>query len=132
MIERVHEHMVGELNTNARTDTIFVLTAVVLNLITLAINSAVSSGDETTVTVVMITFAAMIVVINLVAVVGLVRGRQMRTKLLDGLMKMYRDQKVEGYYDASLIGDYKIRYSLFMLVVLFSGAVALVIPFVIR
>jgi len=47
-------------------------------------------------------------------------------------MRMYRDQKVEGYYDPSLIGDYKIRYSLFRRVVLFSGAVALVIPFVIR
>ncbi len=132
MIERVHEHMVGELNTSARTDTVFVLTAVVLNLITLAINSAVSTGDETTATVVMITFAALIVVINLVAEVGLMRGRQIRTKLLDGLMKMYRDQHVEGYYDTTLIGDYKIRYNLFMLVVLFSGVVALVVPFVIR
>lgn len=132
MIERVHEHMVGELATGARTDTVFVLTSVVLNLITLAINSAVSSGDETTATIVMITFAALIVVINFVAVVGLVRGRQMRTKLLDGLLKMYRDQQVEGYYDATLVGDYRVRYGLFMLVVLFSGLVALVIPFVIR
>lgn len=132
MIERVHEHMVGELGTNARTDTIFVLTAVVLNLITLAINSAVSSGDDIIETVVMITFALLIVVINTVAAVGLVRGRQMRTKLLDGLMRMYRDQHVEGYYDLTLIGDYKIRYGLFLLVVLSSGVVALVVPFVIR
>jgi hypothetical protein len=132
VIERVHEHMVGELNANARTDTVFVLTSVVLNLITLAINSGVASGEKTTATIVMITFAALIVVINAVAVAGLIRGRQMRTKLLDGLMRMYRDQHVEGYYDPSLIGDYRTRYTLFMVVVLFSGVVALVVPFVIR
>jgi hypothetical protein len=132
VIERVHEHMVSELNAGARTDTVFVLTAVVLNLITLAVNSAVSSGSEVTATIVMFTFAALIVVINAVAVTGLARGRRMRTKLLDGLMRMYRDQQVEGYYDTSLIGDYRMRYSLFMLVVLFSGVVALVVPFVIR
>jgi hypothetical protein len=132
VIERVHEHMVGELTANARTDTIFVLTSVVLNLISLAINSGVASAEKTTATMVMITFAALIVVINAVAVTGLIRGRQMRTKLLDGLMRMYRDQHVEGYYDPSLIGDYRTRYILFMVVVLFSGVVALVVPFVIR
>ncbi|MBA7702845.1 hypothetical protein ES703_111620 [subsurface metagenome] len=31
MIERVHEHIIGELGTNTRTDTIFVITAIILN-----------------------------------------------------------------------------------------------------
>jgi hypothetical protein len=56
----------------------------------------------------------------------------MRKKLLTGLLKMYKDQGVEGYYDASLLGDYRTRYNLFMLVVLFTGVVAIVIPFIIR
>jgi hypothetical protein len=45
---------------------------------------------------------------------------------------MYKDQSVDGYYDATLLGDYKIRYNLFMIAVLFTGLVALVIPFVLR
>ena len=49
MIERVHEHIIGELGTNARTDTIFVITAIILNLVTLGINSGLaSSGGDTT------------------------------------------------------------------------------------
>ena len=70
--------------------------------------------------------------VNIVAEVGLIRGRQMRKKLLDGLMKMYKDQGVEGYYDPSLLSDYRTRYNLFMLTVLFTGLIAIVIPFVIR
>jgi hypothetical protein len=56
----------------------------------------------------------------------------MRRKLLNGLLKMYKDQGVEGYYDSSLLSDYTLRYNLFMLVVLFTGLVAIVIPFIIR
>lgn len=133
MIERVHEHIVNELGINTRTDTIFVLTAILLNLITLGINSGIASSERNgTTTIVMFTFVALIIVVNFVAEIGLIRGRQMRKKLLDGLLKMYKDQGVEGYYDPSLLSDYKTRYNLFMLAVLFTGLVAIIIPFVIR
>ena len=79
----------------------------------------------------MFTFVALLIVVNFVAEVGLIRGRQTRTKLLNGPLKMYKDQGVEGYYDSSLLNEYKTRYTLFMLAVLFTGLVALVIPFII-
>jgi hypothetical protein len=133
MIERVHEHIISELGANTRTDTIFVLTAIILNLVTLGINSGIASSEPSaTNTIVMFTFVALIIVINFVAEIGLIRGRLMRKKLLTGLLKMYKDQGVEGYYDPSLLSDYRTRYNLFMLTVLFTGLIAIVIPFVIR
>jgi hypothetical protein len=133
MIQRVHEHIIGELSTNTKTDTIFVLTAIILNLISLGVNSALASQQNNgTATIVMITFVVLILVVNFVAEIGLIRGRQMRKKLLDGLMKMYKDQGVDGYYDPSLLGDYRVRYNLFMLTVLFTGLIAIIIPFIIR
>ncbi len=133
MIERVHEHIVGELGLNTRTDTIFVLTAIFLNLVTLGINSIIASSNGSgTQTIVMFTFVALVIVVNSVAEIGLIRGRQMRKKLLNGLLKMYKDQGVEGYYDSSLLSDYTIRYNLFMLTVLFTGLIAIFIPFIIR
>ena len=133
MIERVHEHIIDELGTNTRTDTIFVISAIILNLVTLGINSGLaSSRGDTTQTIVMFTFVALIIVVNFVAEIGLIRGRQMRKKLLNGLLKMYKDQGVEGYYDPSLMSDYTVRYNLFMLTVLFTGLIAIIIPFIIR
>jgi hypothetical protein len=131
MIERVHEHIISELKANTMTDTIFVVVAIFLNLLTLGINSGVASGggnDGTT--IIMFTFVALLLVVNLVAEVGLIRGRQTRTKLLNGVIKMYKDQGVDGYYDTSLLGDYRTRYNLFMLAVLFTGLIALIVPFV--
>ena len=133
MIQRVHEHLIGELNSNARTDTIFVIIAILLNLIVLAINSAfASSGNQFSNNVAMFSFAALLIVVNFVSEIGLIRGRQMRQKLIAGLLKMYKDQGVDGYYEASLVSDYRTRYNLFMIAVLFTGVVALVIPFILR
>ena len=136
MIERVHEHIITELQQNTRTDTIFVLTAIVLNLLALGINSGIAAssnrgGVEATTMIIMFTFVALVLVVNFVVEVGLIRGRQMRGKLLSGLLKMYKDQGVEGYYDSSLLSNYNTRYNLFMLVVLFTGLVALIVPFIV-
>jgi len=133
MIERVHEHIIGELKANAHTDTIFAIMAIFLNLIILGVNSAISgSNGGTSETIVMFTLVALIIIVNFVAEIGLIRGRQMRRKLLGGLLKMYKDQKVEGYYDPSLLSDYTTRYNLFMLAVLSTGVTAIVIPFILR
>ena len=133
MIARVHEHIISELQQNARTDTIFVLAAIVLNLIALAVNSGVAAASEgVTTMIVMFTFVSLVLIVSFVAEVGLIRGRQMRVKLLNGLLKMYKDQGVEGYYDPSLLSNYNTRYNLFMLVVLFTGLVAVIVPFIVR
>ena len=36
------------------------------------------------------------------------------------------------YYDPSLLADYTLRYHLFMLAILFTGLIAIIIPFVLR
>ena len=131
MIERVHEHIISELGTNSRADTIFILTGIILNLLVLAINSAIASGDPgTAAIIVMFALVALLIVVNLIVELGLIRGRQTRVKLLNGLLKMYKDQGVADYYDQSLLSDYRTRYNLFMFGVLFIGIVALVIPFI--
>jgi hypothetical protein len=134
MIERVHEHIITELQQNTRTDTIFILTAILLNLVVLAVNSitATAEDESTTTTIVMSLFVCLLIVVNLVVIFGLQKGKQTRLKLIDGLLKMYRDQGVEGYYDASLLSNYNTRYNLFILAVVCIGVVAIVVPFVIR
>jgi len=132
MIQRVHEHIIAELQQNTRTDTIFILTAIFLNLLSLAINSAVAQGSNrgAATWIVFFTFVALVVVVSFVVEIGLIKGKQNRTKLIQGLLKMYRDQGVEGYYDGSLLSSYNTRYNLFLFTVLFTGLIAIVVPLV--
>ena len=130
MIERVHEHIIAELQQNTRTDTIFILTAIILNLLALGVNSGVTGGRDTdsTTWIVFFTFLCLVIVINFVVVIGLLRGKETRIKLINGLLKMYKDKGVEGYYDASLLSNYSTRYNLFLLAVVFTGIIAIVVP----
>jgi len=134
MIEYVHKHIVTELQQNARTDIIFIITAILLNFLALGINSgmAESSKEDVSLFIVMFIVIALIIVVNLIVVIGLLKGKQTRGKLIGGLIKMYKDQNVAGYYDSSLLVNYNIRYNLFILVVVFIGAMAIAIPFIIR
>jgi hypothetical protein len=134
MIEYVHKHITSELNQNTRTDTIFILTSIILNLITLAVNSSIikQSRTDTSSLIVMFVFVCLIIVVNLVTVIGLIKGKRTREKLLKGLIDMYKDQNVDKYYDASLLGNYDLRYNLFILVVVFTGIIASIVPFILR
>ena len=134
MVERVHEHIVGELRQNSRTDTVFVLTAILLNLVMLAANAtiAASSKQSAIATVVMAVLMVLVVVINIVAVVGLLKGKSMRHKLLDGVVLMYRDHNVDKYYDASLLKGYDTRYTLLILAIGSIGVISIVVPIITR
>jgi len=134
MIEHVHKHITSELQQNTRTDIIFILTAILLNLITLAVNSGMSENSRTdnAMLIVMFVFVCLIVLVNLVVVIGLIKGKQTREKLLDGLIQMYKDQSVDKYYDMSLLENYNMRYNLFIMVVIFTGLLAAVVPFILR
>ncbi|HKI88372.1 MAG TPA: hypothetical protein VKA38_05040 [Draconibacterium sp.] len=134
MIEYVHKHITSELQQNTKTDIIFILSAILLNLIILAVNSGFvekSRSDETYL-VIMFLFVALLILINLVVIFGLLKGKQTREKLLNGLIKMYQDQNLDKYYDSSLLGNYNTRYNLFMMVVVLTGLISIVVPFVLR
>jgi hypothetical protein len=134
MIEHVHKHITSELQQNTRTDIIFILTAILLNLITLAINSGMSEDSRTdnAMLIVMFVFVGLIILVNIVVVIGLLKGRQTREKLLNGLIRMYQDKEVDKYYDTSLLSNYNVRYNLFIMVVLFTGIISTVVPFILR
>jgi len=134
MIEHVLNHITSEMNQNNRTDTIFILTSILLNLITLSVNSGMvkDSRTNTSTLIVMFVFVGLIVLINLVVVIGLMKGKQTREKLLSGLLMMYKDKEVDKYYDVTLLSNYNLRYNLFIMVVVFTGIIATVVPFILR
>lgn len=138
MLEKIHQHIVSELNQGAKTDTIFVITAIVFNLIVLGVNSGVagSATDQDTYSavsdVVLVVFVILLVFVNSISVTALTVGKQTRHKLLNGLLTMYSDNDVDKYYDTSLLTNYDKRYTLFTGVILCLAATAVIVPLIIR
>ena len=134
MLERLHEHVVNELGHSSRTDTIFVVVAVIFNLITLGINSSYAdqydrdSGRD----IILVVLIVMTVLVNAIAIMGLSVGRSTRSKLLAGLIAMYTDNQIDKYYDQSLVSNYARRYGLFGGVILILAATSIIVPLVLR
>jgi len=137
VLNQVHDHIVSELNQSSRTDTIFVVTAIVFNLIVLGINSGVAdaasgrSGDTVN-DVVLIVFIIMTILMNAIAISALNLGKRTRQMLLDGLVKMYSDNDVEKYFDPSLMSNYNARYLLFSGIIGTLALTAIAVPLIIR
>ena len=137
MLQQVHAHIVKELGESSRTDTIFVLTAIVFNLIVLGVNSgiaaaAIEEDPATTFDLVLGVLGVVTVLLNVVAVTALALGRRTRRTLLDGLVAMYRDNQADKYYDPSLMSNYGVRYLLFASVIATLAVTAVLVPLIIR
>jgi hypothetical protein len=137
MLEQVHDHIVSELGNSNRTDTIFVVTAVVFNLIVLGINSGVAisameEGVSSTNDLILAVFIVMTLLLNIISVAALLLGRRTRSLLLHGLVAMYNDHDVDKYYDPSLLSGYGTRYLLFTGVIVILALTAIVVPLIIR
>ena len=107
-------HILNELQQNAKTDTVFVVAAVLFNLVVLGINWGVTheaSGGHNTgqndFILSLLIFGT--VLINIFATRALMAGRSSREKLLLGLKQMYEDNGVAKYYDDDLLGTYQAR-----------------------
>ena len=110
MLEKVYDHIIQDIKQNTRTDTIFIIIAIVLNFISLAINAGVANDDGPASSWTMVTLIALVIVVNLVVIFGLLRGKDTRNKLINGLLQMYRDQGVDQYYEPSIVSNYDTRY----------------------
>ena len=137
MIEKVHQHIVNELQQSSRTDTIFVVTAVLFNLIVLGINSGVASSAasekaNSSDDFVLIVFILMAIIVNTIAIAALNTGKHTRSKLLQGLVSMYQDNNVDKYYDSSLLTSYGKRYFFFTAVITCLVIMAVIVPLFIR
>ena len=138
MLIEVHKHIVSELDQSSRTDTVFVVSAVLFNLVVLGINWGVASnahnpegqaggGDFILAILILATL-----LINAFSIRALAAGRQTRTMLLTGIMAMYRDQGVDKYYDPSLLDTYSARNKLFTAVLGVLAAISIIVPLVAR
>jgi hypothetical protein len=137
MLKEIHEHMVNELQQNSRTDTVFVIAAVLFNLVVLGINWGVASeaskgtnsGSNDLILGLLILGT---VLINAFALRALSAGRMSRQKLVLGLRQMYSDNNVAQYYSEDLMASTRARYTLFSLVLVVLGCIAIVIPLIAR
>ena len=141
MLNKLHDHILDELKTNTKTDIVFILASILLNFITLGINSIFASGtgwdeitDESYLVpsdyIIFWLVVILVLIVNTVVIMGLKRGKETRFRLLSGLIKMYKNQNVDEFYDTSILEAYNVRYTLFTIAVVSTGALSFLVPLI--
>jgi hypothetical protein len=147
MKERIHEQISHELKQAMRMDTITVIIGLTVTLILFAaaaVFAAQTTGSivgsmtgfkatsvNTANTIIMWVIILAIVAINLYAVRTLLKHKKQRGKLNEGLMKLYKDEAMDQYYDGSIFKGYEARYDLYVVMLGAVGAVSVITPLVI-
>ena len=137
MLEKIHDHLVHELGQSTRTDTIFVVSAIVFNLVILGVNTGMASGGrpgyrDPADDLILGIFIVVTLAINALALTAILLGRRTRSQLLQGLIDMYDDTEVAKYYNPDLLANYGTRYLLFAAVIALLGTTAIVVPLITR
>ena len=135
MMALVHHQILEELRQGGRTDAVTCVTAVLFNLIILAVNSSVcweidiSKNGGLFNFFIPVVFLAITFSINASIFDALQASSDTKMKLLllNNLMSMYTDTGVAKYYDASVLRNYKHRYQLFKNIISCFAAIAVTI-----
>jgi hypothetical protein len=147
MQERIHEQISHELKQATRLDTKITIIAIVVTLIlftiamifassaTGSVSSLLGSSKATVFntapTIIMFVCVLATAAVNWYAVRTLLNNKKQRAKMNKGLMKLYKDEGVNQYYDGSIFKGYETRYDLFAIIVAVVGAVSIIAPLVI-
>ncbi|MGC9467947.1 MAG: hypothetical protein ACP5HS_05110 [Anaerolineae bacterium] len=140
MLHEIHDHINQEIRINTRTDTIFVVTAIIFNFVLLGVSSALAAaaadqlgeaGAGTTSAIVLAINFTISVLVNGIAITGLLTGRATRKMLSQGLIRIYEDEEVSRYYHPALLTNYMRRYTMFVAIIGILGTASILIPLVV-
>jgi hypothetical protein len=132
MVPQLHQHILSELDRSGRADTVFVFGAVVFDLLSIGVNSALATSKTGVAQVVFVLFMIGVVVVTGCAVGALVNGWRTCTAYHEALLKMYEAEGVAKYFPSSGLRLGRTRNMLFLLLTCSLGALAIIVPLLVR
>jgi hypothetical protein len=132
MLPHVHQHVLSELDRSVRADTVFVFGAVVLDVVSIAANSALASSRGGAAEAVFWLFMFGVVVVTIIAAAALRNGTKGCLAYHAALLSMYEKHGVAEHFPAEGIKTGLTRYRLYFGLVCVLGAIAITVPLLVK
>jgi hypothetical protein len=160
MKEKILEQMGKELKLAMRVDLLIMVVGILVTLVFfgLAAGSAAASVTQmpnlagllggaggilggaanqnppdfnTSPAIIMFVTLIIILIINWYAIRTLLKNKAQRAKLTEGIIKLYKDEAVDQYYDGSIYKTYETRYSLYTVIMGSVMALSIIVTLII-
>ncbi len=132
MLPQIHQHVLSELDRSVRADTVFVFGAVVLDVVSIGVNSILAQSIAGTSTIIFWLFMLAVLAVTLIAAAALRNGTAGCLAYHQALMTMYEKNGVGSLYPEAGIRTGVTRYRLYMALVLALGSLAIVVPLIVH
>jgi hypothetical protein len=132
MLPQLHQHVLSELDRSVRADTVFVFGAVVLDVVSIAANSALAGSKGTAAEIVFWLFMAGVLVVTLIAAAALRNGTKGCLAYHEALLSMYEKQGVAEHFPKEGIRTGLTRYRLYFGLVCILGSLAVAVPLIVK
>lgn len=130
MIEKIHDHLVSQLDRSSKSDTVFVISAVLFNILVMFVNwvqaSSIASGRGS-----MAIFGIFLVgalVVSGAALIALVNSKQICIRCHEALEKIYEKEGVSDYFPKDMANLGNKHFVLSFIVVAGTGLIAALVP----
>jgi hypothetical protein len=132
MLPQIHQHVLSELDRSVKADTVFVFGAVVLDIVSIAVNSALASSKGNAAEAVFWLFMFGVVLVTIIAAAALRNGTKGCLIYHEALISMYEKQGVAEHFPKDGIRTGLTRYRLYFGLVCVLGVVAVVVPMIVK
>jgi len=122
LIGRLHDSLYDSSRSIGVTDTILVAGTYIFNLAMLFI--IVISKDKSTIFFV---FLLTLVIVNILIIATFKNSRELREKMHLRQRQIYEDLNLIKYFDDSILQNYKRRYSIWIILDIVLGVMAIVV-----
>lgn len=132
MLPQLHQHILSELDRSVRADTVFVFGAVVLDMVSIAVNSGLADSSGTAAEIVFWLFMTGVLIVSIIAASALRNGTKGCLAYHEALLSMYEKEGVSAFFPKDGIRTGVRRYHLYFALVCILGFTAISVPLIFK
>jgi len=132
MIEKIHDNLVSELDRSTRSDIVFIISAVLFNILVMFVNWSLSSSlnHERGSILIFIIFLFGTLVVTGTALIALVNSKNICIRTHEALEKIYVTSNVSEFLPDGMVSFGKKRFILSFIVVAGTGLISVFVPII--
>lgn len=131
MLPNLHQHILSDLDRSTKADTVFVFGAVLLDLVSIGVNSGLAYSTSPPALTIFWIFMFGVLMVSVIAASALHNGTKGCLALQGALLAIYAREGLEHLYPKAAMRTGMTRYYLYFTLIAALGLLAVAVPLIV-